>query len=69
MDDDGPGTELSSEELIKPFIKGKKNLNQGSGLGLSILKKIIDLNNGKILFEKSEYGGLKVTIRFNKYLK
>ncbi len=69
VDDDGPGTELSSEDLIRPFIKGKNNLNQGSGLGLSILKKIIDLNNGKIIFQKSEYGGLKVTIRFHNYLK
>ncbi|MDC0861253.1 ATP-binding protein [Alphaproteobacteria bacterium] len=69
IEDDGPGTELSPTELIKPFTKGKNSLNQGSGLGLSILKKIIDLNNGIILFEKSKYGGLKVTIQFKEILE
>jgi|TARA_B110000114_G_scaffold185371_1_gene232175 two-component system osmolarity sensor histidine kinase EnvZ len=69
IEDDGPGTELNSEELVKPFIKGKNSLNKGSGLGLSILKKIIDLNNGVVMFEKSKYGGLNVTIKFNNLLK
>ena len=69
IEDDGPGIDLSPEEIVKPFVKGKNNLNQGSGLGLSILKKIIDLNNGKIKFDRSAHNGLKVHIELNNVLE
>ena len=62
IDDNGPGTNLSQEELIRPFVKGSDQLNQGSGLGLSIVQKLIKLNNGELNFQKSSHGGLKVTI-------
>ncbi len=64
IEDDGPGTDLSHEDLVKPFIKGKNHLNQGSGLGLSIVKKIVDINNGDIQFNKSSHGGLMVILKF-----
>jgi two-component system osmolarity sensor histidine kinase EnvZ len=62
IEDDGPGTDLSQEQLVKPFTKGGEQLNQGTGLGLSIVQKLIKLNNGELNFEKSSYGGLKVII-------
>ena len=62
IDDDGPGTNLSTEELVKPFVKGSEQLNQGTGLGLSIVQKLIKLNSGELMFEKSSYGGLKVSV-------
>ena len=62
IEDDGPGTNLSQEQLVKPFTKGAEQLNQGTGLGLSIVQKLIKLNNGELNFEKSTYGGLKVII-------
>ena len=62
IEDDGPGTNLSQEQLVKPFTKGSDQLNQGTGLGLSIVQKLIKLNNGELNFEKSSYGGLKVII-------
>ncbi len=62
IEDDGPGTTLSQEQLVKPFTKGSEQLNQGTGLGLSIVQKLIKLNNGELKFDKSEYGGLKVVI-------
>ena len=62
IEDDGPGTNLSQEQLVKPFTKGGEQLNQGTGLGLSIVQKLIKLNNGELNFEKSLYGGLKVII-------
>ena len=62
IEDDGPGTSLSQEELVKPFTKGSEQLNQGTGLGLSIVQKLIKLNNGELRFEDSSYGGLKVLI-------
>jgi two-component system osmolarity sensor histidine kinase EnvZ len=69
IEDDGPGTDLSSEDLVKPFFKGKSQLNQGSGLGLSIAKKIVDINNGDIQFNKSSHGGLMVILKFQILLK
>ena len=64
IEDDGPGTKLTEEQLVKPFVKGSEQLNQGTGLGLSIVQKLIKLNNGELKFGKSNYGGLKVTISF-----
>ena len=62
IEDDGPGTNLSQEQMVKPFTKGAEQLNQGTGLGLSIVQTLIKLNNGELNFEKSSYGGLKVII-------
>ena len=64
IEDDGPGTSLTEEQLVKPFFKGSEQLNQGTGLGLSIVQKLIKLNNGELNFGKSNYGGLKVTVSF-----
>ena len=62
IEDNGPGTDLSQEQLIRPFVKGSDQLNQGTGLGLSIVQKLIKLNNGELNFQRSSHGGLKVTI-------
>ena len=62
IEDNGPGTTLSQEELIRPFVKGSDQLNQGTGLGLSIVQKLIKLNNGELNFQKSSHGGLKVRV-------
>ena len=64
IEDDGPGTSLTEEQLVRPFVKGSEQLNQGTGLGLSIVQKLIKLNNGELKFGKSSYGGLKVIITF-----
>ena len=64
IEDDGPGTSLTEEQLVRPFVKGSEQLNQGTGLGLSIVQKLIKLNNGELKFGKSSYGGLKVIIPF-----
>ncbi len=65
VDDDGPGSTLSKEQMVKPFIKGSEQLNQGTGLGLSIVQKLLKLNDGELKFEQSQYGGLKVIINLN----
>ena len=69
VEDDGPGTTLSQEQLIKPFVKGSDKMNQGTGLGLSIVQKLIKLNNGELNFQKSSHGGSKVTIILHFQLK
>ena len=65
IEDDGPGTSLSQEQLVKPFTKGTEQMNQGTGLGLSIVQKLVKLNNGELKFNNSTHGGLKVIISFD----
>ena len=48
------------KSIFEPFVThGKQN---GTGLGMSITKKIIDLHNGTIQIESKEGHGTKVTI-------
>lgn len=49
--------------LGERFYRALGTKTQGSGLGLSICKKIIELHQGKIRFSQSSYGGLKVSIQ------
>ena len=59
--DNGCGIPLESQKLIfEAFYQGKdQNLkkSEGSGLGLTICKKIIERHNGKIWVESSENNG------------
>lgn len=64
--------EAVSEEVLKRlgerFYRQLGTKTKGSGLGLSICKKIIDLHHGKIEFSASSLGGLKVILRIPKAL-
>lgn len=66
VEDNGPG--IPEEERAQIFNKfyqvtqSKKSNTGGSGLGLSICKKIIDLHKGQIAVEESNYGGAKFVI-------
>ena len=52
--DNGVGfLENKEEEIIKPYYTTKK---QGSGLGLSIVSKIINDHNGSITFKNIKFG-------------
>ncbi|OUR77935.1 hypothetical protein A9Q75_14560 [Colwellia psychrerythraea] len=67
VEDSGAG--IPSEQLEKVFhrfYRGKQHTETGSGLGLSIVKHIVDLHNGQIQLMTSELGGLKVVINLAK---
>lgn len=52
------------DELFQPFFRGSNSVNKsGSGLGLSITKRIIQYHNGNIAFERPDKNtnSLKVT--------
>ena len=59
------GTEVTEEVLARlgeRFYRALGTQTQGSGLGLSICKKIIELHQGAVVFSKSAMGGLQVQI-------
>lgn len=59
--DDGPGIpESERDRIFYPFFTTKK---QGSGVGLSTVKKIVDSHRGLIDVERSEAGGALFTVR------
>ena len=62
IEDDGPG--LEQEQKNKVFTRGFRVDEQtpGSGLGLNIVKDILEIYKGEIWLEKSNLGGLKVNI-------
>lgn len=62
--DNGEGFDKEEiRNIFKRFYRGK-SLKKGIGVGLSIAKKIIELQNGFITAENSEKGGAKFNIRF-----
>ncbi len=63
IEDDGPG--ITSEKITQIENRGIRldETGEGHGLGLSIVREIIDLHQAQIKYSRSEqYGGLKVSI-------
>ena len=64
IEDDGPGIEEKDyKKAFEAFNKLDINAKQGYGLGLAISKNIINAHGGDISLDKSQIGGLKVTIK------
>ncbi|WP_180081360.1 HAMP domain-containing sensor histidine kinase [Acinetobacter sp. YH12201] len=70
IEDDGQAvTEDVLERLGERFYRALGTKTQGSGLGLSICKKIIELHTGEIHFSRSVHGGLKVELQFPVHIQ
>ena len=50
----------AKERIFHPFFTTK---NQGSGVGLSTVKKIVDSHGGLIDVDRSSMGGARFTVR------
>lgn len=63
VEDGGPGIAAPSPQLFSRFDKARSREQGGSGLGLSIISKIVHGLKGDISFTRGDLGGLKVEIR------
>jgi two-component system nitrogen regulation sensor histidine kinase NtrY len=59
--DNGPGYEEDVDNLLKPYFSTKNS----SGLGLSIINKIITENKGSLNIKTNKYSGFKVEIKLD----
>ena len=64
--DDGIGISIGIQDMIfDRFIQGDRSLtrlNEGSGIGLSIVKSIVELNNGEIYLDRDGENGTEFEI-------
>lgn len=56
------GPELTEEKIKEISLIGDSTKAEGMGLGLSIIRTLVQAHSGEIRFSKSRYGGLLVTI-------
>jgi signal transduction histidine kinase len=63
IDDNGPG--LSEEDAEKVLRRGVRldEKTPGSGLGLDIVKELVDVYGGSLALKRSALGGLLVELR------
>ncbi len=68
IEDNGPGIPKDIlDKIFDPFFTTRRS-NGGTGLGLSVVRNIIKMHNGKIEIENRKEGGVKITVIF-KVLK
>jgi len=61
VDDNGPGIDPGIlENIFEPYVSTK---TKGSGLGMAIVKKIVEEHGGTISAASSEQGGAQIRIR------
>ncbi|CAN5414392.1 ATP-binding protein [soil metagenome] len=66
VEDDGPGlAETELARIFEPFVRGQMPGGEGSGLGLSIVKRIVERMDGSVLLENRTglATGLRVSVR------
>ena len=70
ISDDGPGVPPESlERLMRPFYRvdsSRTNPQEGSGLGLSIIRRIMEIFEGRVVIENVRPHGLRVILEFPK---
>jgi len=68
VEDDGNGIpKAQREQIFEPFARLDESRNAqlgGVGLGLAIIKRIVDLHNGIVTVDDSHHGGARFTLSF-----
>ncbi|RLT96721.1 MAG: two-component system sensor histidine kinase BaeA, partial [Ketobacter sp.] len=66
VEDSAPGvSDRQLEQLFERFYRGESSRNRdsgGAGLGLNLCRAIAEAHQGSIRAQKSEKGGLKITV-------
>ena len=64
--DNGPGVPVElRERLFERFYRIGDG--QGAGLGLSIVRRVVELHQGSIALDESPLGGLRVSVRLPRH--
>lgn len=64
VDDSGPGiAEDARERMLERFHRGLGHAATGSGLGLSIVQRVVERHVGTMRLDASPLGGLRVEVR------
>jgi two-component system sensor histidine kinase PilS (NtrC family) len=62
VDDNGPGiAESDRDRVFQPFFTTR---SRGTGLGLSVVQKIVVTHNGRVTVGRSPMGGASIEILF-----
>jgi len=65
ISDSGPGIPVKErEKVLQRFYRGRGITQSGSGLGLSIVRRIAELHHARIVLSDAEQGGLRVDVIF-----
>src|ERR1700694_351406 len=65
IEDTGPGIPASDlERVFEPFVRGSRPTEEGTDLGLSIVKRIVEQIEGSVTLENVPKSGLRVTVSF-----
>lgn len=65
IDDSGPGIPVQDRQRVfERFVRGETAGQKGSGLGLSIVKNIVEQHHAGITLGDSPLGGLRVSVAF-----
>ena len=67
IEDNGPGlSQEAQKHLFDKFYQADSSHKQdGNGLGLALVKRIVSLNNGEVFAENIETGGCRFTVVLN----
>jgi two-component system, sensor histidine kinase and response regulator len=65
--DCGPGfSPTALKSLFKPFSPGEQHIDKNKGIGLSLVKMIVDFHNAQIIVSNKSDKGAQVVLIFNK---
>jgi signal transduction histidine kinase len=69
VEDQGIGISLEDQrQIFEPFHRGKNVRNiAGTGLGLIVTKKYVDLHNGSILLKSAVNQGTQISVCLKRY--
>jgi signal transduction histidine kinase len=65
VDDSGPGIpEADRHRVFERFYRGGGTQQPGTGLGMSIVRAVLDMHGANVELRDSPLGGLRVSVRF-----